>query len=137
MRWLAYVHPVWMLTGIALAVLALRSGLALRRSRRLGVGRTPEMRPRHLRWAKPAVVVLIVGFVGGPISAVWLRGMEPFGTFHAWLGILAASLFSAAAVMGHRIEKHHSRAFDAHALLGTLAVLAAAVGAVAGFVLLP
>ena len=126
-----------MVVGISLAALALRSGLALRRSRRLRAGRTPEMRPRHLRWAKPAVVVLLIGFAGGPLSAAMLRGMDPFGTFHSWLGLLAAGLFATAAFLGHRIEAHHSRAFDTHALMGTLAFLAAAVAAVAGFVLLP
>lgn len=134
---MAYGHPAWMVVGIALAAVALRTGYSLRRSRRLRAGRTPGMRPRHLRFAKPAVGVLLIGFVAGPISALFLRGMEPFGSFHALLGAVTAGLFAAAAVRGHRIEAHHSRAYDAHALLGTLAVLAAALAAVAGFVLLP
>ena len=48
-----------------------------------------------------------------------------------------AGLFGAAALVGHRIEEGRSKAFDVHALLGLLAVLAAAVTAVAGFALLP
>jgi hypothetical protein len=39
--------------------------------------------------------------------------------------------------MGRRLERGKSRAFDAHALLGLLAMLAALVAFVAGFVLLP
>ncbi len=136
-RGLAYVHPAWMVASLALAALTLRAGLALRRSR-LGLRpRTPGLRRAHLRIAKPAVVVILVGFSAGPVSAWWLRGWEPFGTFHALVGTLAAGLFAAAAVAGRRIETGTSRAFDAHALLGGLALLLAALAAVAGFVLLP
>lgn len=123
--------------AIALCALALRAGLALRRSR-LGRGRrTPGQRRRHLRLAKPAVVLVCVGFFGGPLSAVWLRGWAPFASFHAWLGLLALVLFAAAALVGHRLETGRSRSFDLHALFGGLAVLAAALAAVAGFALLP
>ena len=123
--------------AIALCALALRAGLVLRGSRLGRCRRTPAERRRHLRLAKPAVALVCVGFVGGPLSAVWLRGWAPFGSFHAWLGLLAVGLFAAAALLGHRLETGRSRSFDLHALLGGLGVLAAAVAAVAGFVLLP
>ncbi len=123
--------------AIALCALALRAGLRLRRSRLGPTRRTPAMRRRHLRLAKPGVALLLLGFVGGPLSAVWLRDWSPFGSFHAWLGVLAAGLFASAALLGRRLEQGRSRAFDLHALLGGLALLAAAVAAVAGFVLLP
>ena len=95
------------------------------------------MRAGHLRFAKPAVVMLLVGFVGGPISWVWLRGGDVFGTFHGFVGLAVAVLLVAAAIAGHRIEKHGSRAYDVHAVLGGLAILLVALAAVAGFVLLP
>ncbi len=126
-----------MVTSLGLAALALRAGLALRRSR---LGRQPResgMRRAHLRVAKPAVVMILLGFIGGPVSVWWLRGWEPFGSFHALLGTLVATLFAAAALAGRRIETGRSRSFDAHALLGGLALLLAALAAVAGFVLLP
>jgi cytochrome bd-type quinol oxidase subunit 2 len=129
-----------MLVALALAGLALRTGLAVRRRRSGSAPLAPtggELRRRHLRLAKPAVVMVLVGFLGGPISAVFLRDWDPFASFHGWLGLLAAALFAAAAALGHRIEEGRSRAFDAHALLGMLALLFAAVTAVAGFVLLP
>lgn len=126
-----------MVASIGLAALALRSGLALRRSRLRRAGRTPEMRPRHLRLAKPAVVLVLIGFVGGLASWHWLRAGSVLGTFHGLLGLLVAALFTSAAVLGHRIEKGRARAFDVHALLGGLALLFAALAAVAGFVLLP
>jgi hypothetical protein len=137
-----------MLAALALAGLALRTGLDLRRRRARtapnpaagtapGTAPAGDLRRRHLRLAKPAVVMVLVGFVGGPLSAVFLRDWDPFASFHGWLGLLAAALFAAAAALGHRIEEGQSRAFDAHALLGMLALLLAAVTAVAGFVLLP
>jgi hypothetical protein len=126
-----------MLLAIGLAVLTLRSGLALRRSRLGRSGRTPELRPRHLRLAKPAVAALAVGFLGGLGSWHWLRAGEPIGTLHGVLALAVLGCFGAAAVLGRRIERGRSRALDAHALFGGLGVLLAALAAVAGFVLLP
>jgi len=126
-----------MLVSLVLAVLTLRAGLALRRARRGRAPRHPGLRRRHLRFAKPTVVLILAGFVGGPLSALWLRGWEPFASFHGALGLAVATLFAAAALVGRRLERGRSRAFEAHAWLGALAVLGAALAAVAGFVLLP
>jgi len=126
-----------MFAAIAACGVALRFGLRLRTSRRFRKPRPRGLRERHLRVAKPAVVAVMVGLIAGPVSAIWLRDWQPLESFHAWIGILAAALFGAAAVLGHRMEEHRSRAFDAHALVGLLAMLAALVAAVAGFVLLP
>ena len=126
-----------MVASLLLAFLALRSGLSLRRSRRGFGRRQPSQRARHLRLSKPAAAMILVGFAAGPVSMAWLRGESPFGTVHAWLGGLAATLFGATAFLGRRLERGRSRAPDPHAVLGVLAVLAGAVAAVAGFVLLP
>jgi polyferredoxin len=126
-----------MIASLSLAGLALRSGLALRRSRMGRARRTPELRPRHLRLAKPAVVLALLGFAGGPVSSVWLRGWDAFSSFHGVLGVLVTGLFAGAAVIGRRIERHGARSFDVHALMGALAFLLGALAAVAGFVLLP
>ncbi len=126
-----------MVAGLALAALALRTGLALRRTRQGRGRRTPAMRPAHLRASRPAVVLLLLGFVGGPVSAVWLRGWDAFHTFHGWVGLLAAALFGSAGLLGQRMARGGSRSFDLHALLGALAFLAGALAAVAGFSLLP
>jgi len=126
-----------MLVSIVLAGLTLRAGLALRRARRGRAPRDPKLRRRHLQLAKPTVVLILAGFVGGPLSALWLRGWEPFASLHGALGLTVAMLFAAAALLGRRLERGRSRAFEAHARLGALAVLGAALAAVAGFVLLP
>lgn len=126
-----------MVTSLLLALLALRAGLGLRRARRGLARRDPAQRPRHLRLAKLAVWLLLLGFLGGPLSMAILRGERPFGTVHAWLGLTAATLFLATAALGWRLERGQSRRNDLHALLGVLALLAGAMAAVAGFVLLP
>ena len=126
-----------MLLSLGLAFLALRAGLALRRTRLRRRGRTPDLRPRHLRLAKPAVAMVAVGFAGGLISWPWLRGGETLGSFHGLVGLAVMGCFAGAALLGHRIETGRSRALEAHALLGGLAVLLAALAAVAGFALLP
>jgi hypothetical protein len=126
-----------MTAGLVLAVLALRAGLALRRARHGRGARRPSARRAHLRLAKPAVAVLVVGLLAGPPSAVVLRGWDPLRTLHGWLGLLVAGLFAAAFVLGRWLEQGRSRSFDVHGWLGLLAVLGAALTAIAGFVLLP
>ncbi len=101
------------------------------------MGRKEDLLRAHLRLAKPAVVLIGVGFLAGPLSALWLRNWTPFGSFHAWLGILAAVLFATTAILGRRLERGRGRAVEAHAILAGLAVMAAAVAAVAGLILLP
>lgn len=136
-RWLAYAHPLWMVVSITLAGLALRKGLALRRARLRHTRREPDALRRHVALAKPAVAMLLVGFVAGPLSMLTLRGRDPFETAHGWIGATTIALFVAAAWMGRRLELRRSRAVDTHAVLAALAVLAAAVAALTGLVLLP
>jgi hypothetical protein len=126
-----------MIASLGLAALALRAGLRLRRGRIARTRRTPGQLRDHLRLAKPAIVLILVGFVAGPLSAFWLRGWTPFSSLHAWLGLLVASLFGVVAMLGWRLEHGRGRPVEAHGILAGLAVLAAAVAAVAGFVLLP
>lgn len=137
LRALAYGHPIWMTIAIAVAVLAARSGLAMRRSRRLRTPRAPNDRRRHLRIAKLAVALVVIGACAGPFSIVWLRGREPFETAHGLAGALALGLFIGAALLGRVLERGRGRPLDAHALLAVLALLASGVAAVTGWVLLP
>ena len=126
-----------MTASLLLALLALRAGLRLRRARLLGVRRKAADLQRHLRLAKPAVAMLLVGFAGGPVSAVWLRGWDAFRTAHAWIALTAVGLVVATAVLGRRLEQGLGRPVEAHARLALLATFAAAAAFVAGFVLLP
>jgi hypothetical protein len=126
-----------MVGGIVLAVLALRAGVEVRRARARGAGRIADLRRRHLGLAKLAVPVLLLGFVGGPLSMAWLRDREAFGTLHGALGVVVAALFVATAVWGRRVEQGRLDAATLHGRLALVAVIGAAAAAVAGFVLLP
>lgn len=126
-----------MLGSLGLAALAFQVGFGMRRARLRSQRREPATRRSHLRVAKPAVVLLVLGFALGPLSMWKLRARDPFESVHGWLGVLAASLFVATGCLGRRLERGRSRRLDTHALLGALALLAAALAAVAGFVLLP
>jgi hypothetical protein len=126
-----------MVVSLGLALAALRAGLVLRRARGARRPAPRGARRRHLRLAKPAVVCVLLGLAAGPVSAVWLRGWEAFATLHAWLGLAAALGFAGAAATGRRLEAGRNDARQTHALLAGLALLAGAVAAIAGFVLLP
>jgi hypothetical protein len=126
-----------MVGGIVLAVLALRAGVEVRRARARGHGRIPDLRRRHLRLAKLAVPVVLVGFVAGPVSMALLRSRAPFGTLHAVLGSVVAALFLAAAVWGRQVERGRLDAAALHGRLALAAVIGAGAAAIAGFVLLP
>jgi hypothetical protein len=126
-----------MLASLALAALALRAGLALRRARRLGQRRSLEAYRRHLRLAKPALALLALGFAGGVVSSVWLRGWDAFETAHGLVALAALAALLATGALGHRLEHGHSRAVEWHARLAALSVLLAAAAIGTGFVLLP
>ena len=137
LRALAYVHPIWMIATLTLAAAALRTGLRMRSLRRRRTRREGGALDRHLRFAKPAVSMAAVGFAAGPLSMLWLRGRDAFDTAHACAGVVALLLFAATGILGRRLERGRGTPLDAHALLATLALLAGAVCAVTGFVLLP
>lgn len=128
-----------MTVSLALLALTLRAGLRLRSARRRGVPRDPDDRRRHLRLAKPTLLLLLVGFVGGPVSMVALRGREAFTTAHAWVALLAAALLAATGLLGRRLERPRGRQrpVEAHAVLGLLSAVAAAAALGTGLVLLP
>jgi len=126
-----------MVGSLVFAAVAFRAGLRLRQNRRDRKPGRADLWRLHLRVAKPAVLTVLIGFVAGPISAIWLRDWGPFSTLHAWLGLAAATLFVAAAFEGRRRELGRGGSRDRHALLAALALLFGAAAAMAGMVLLP
>ena len=87
-----------MVVSVLLCGASLRAGLVLRRTRRFRTRRPPGLRETHLRFAKPAVIAVLIGFLGGPISAVLLRSWEPFRTFHGVVGLVAGAFANAVAL---------------------------------------
>lgn len=126
-----------MVVSLGLALAALRLGLALRRARLRRTRPPRDARRRHLRVAKLAVTLLLVGFAGGPLTVWALRDWTPLSSLHGLVGGVAAVLFAGTAVQGRRLERGDREARTLHAWLGAAAMLAGLVAAVAGFVLLP
>ena len=62
-----------MVASLGVVALALRAGLRLRRARFGREPRTPDLRRAHLRFAKPAIALIGVGFLSGPD----FRGLAP------------------------------------------------------------
>lgn len=134
--WAAYLHPSWMALTLLLVALALRAGLAQRRRRAKGLRRNSELLRRHLAYAKPAVAFVMLGFVGGAISSVQIRGWDAFASLHGLFGIAVMLLFVTAAVLGRQAKRGQASA-ALHGLVGVIATLFGAVTAMAGFILLP
>jgi hypothetical protein len=126
-----------MLASLALAGAALRAGLALRRARRLGRRRSADEYRRHVRLAKPALVLLAFGFALGLASSVGLRGWSALGTAHGAVASAALAAFLATGALGRALERGRSRAVEWHARLAALSLLLAAAALGTGFVLLP
>jgi hypothetical protein len=123
--------------ALVLAGLALRAGLRLRRRRQLRLGGDAAGRRRHLALAKPAVALVALAVLGGPLSSWLLRGWTPFERLHGWVGLCAAGLFIAAGVVGRNVEYGRRQGLDVHGWLGLAAVAAGALAFATGFVLLP
>ena len=129
-----------MVASLVLALVALRTGLLLRRARLRRIPAPRSTRATHLRVAKLAVAMLVVGFAAGPLSTYFLRGWTPFATFHGLAGGAAGVLFVATALRGRALERgelRDARARDLHAVLALVAMGFGATAAFAGFVLLP
>lgn len=135
--YLAYLHPLWMLGSLALTLVTLRAGLALRRARRRGQRRSAEAYLRHLRLAKPALVLLALGFACGIASSLWLRGWSVLESVHGRVACVALAALLATGTLGWRLEHGRSRSVEWHARLAALSVLLAAAAIGTGLVLLP
>jgi hypothetical protein len=126
-----------MIGTLIVLALALRPALELRRRRRAKLRGLAELRARHLRFARPAVALALVGFSAGLLSAYKLRDWDLLHTFHGWLALGAIVAFCAAAVLGARVERGDRSALGAHAAVALTAAGLSALTALAGLVLLP
>jgi len=136
-RLLAFVHPAWMVVALGMAIATARLGLEIRR-RRMSERRVgSDLRARHLRFGKRALVMVGVGFLAGPVSMSLLRDQSPFDSFHGILGIIVLGLFAWTGWSGRALAKGDRDARDIHRIAAASSVAAAMLSAVAGFILLP
>jgi Protein of unknown function (DUF4079) len=136
-RALAFVHPAWMLMSLALAIATARLGLIMRRRRLAGQPAGADLRRRHLRFGKTSLVAIAIGFVIGPVSMVLIRERPAFDSFHSVLGLIVAGLFLWTGWSGRALSRGRQDARDIHRIAAASSLAAAAVSAVAGFILLP
>ncbi|MCH7868725.1 MAG: DUF4079 family protein [Myxococcales bacterium] len=121
---------------LAALIAALRIGLRMRKRRLAGGPRDLDLIRLHLKLAKPAIVLVMFGFVGGALSSTLIRGWTLFNSSHGVLGLIVVCLFGATAYLGYRAERGEGEP-GIHGLLGVLTILIASLAAFAGFVLLP
>lgn len=133
----AFVHPIMLAVALLLALWVLNTGLSMRRLRRRRVKPPPGTRQRHLRIGQPTAVLLGLGMLSGPASAVWLRGWRALETVHGWLGLCAGACFIANALIGLRLKKQRSTHQALHGALGMIGVMLGLVATLSGIELLP
>ena len=135
--WLAFAHPLWMVTSLVFAIATARLGLEIRRRRGKGtpIGRT--LRDRHLRFGKTSIAMVTIGFLAGPPSMLLLRERAWFDSFHGILGIIVLGLFLWTGWTGRALAHGDQSAREIHRIAAGAAIGVAMLSAVAGFVLLP
>lgn len=135
MHWLAYAHPVLMISVLALALFVLREGLRIRRHRLRGQAHDSS---RHRRYARWVVLGVVLGAAVGLGSMAWLRDRPLMESIHFPLAASGALGITAAGAFGLLLERGASlRVRTIHALCGGLGVLLALAAAVAGMAILP
>ncbi len=135
MKTLAWAHPLAMVAVLALGLIVLREGVRIRASRLRRRGYDSR---RHRRLARGFVGLALLGGVVGLASATALRGMEPLRSVHAAMVVPAVLALTVAAGFGLRLERGGSLGVRrAHLVAGTVGLLVALAGAVAGWAILP
>lgn len=137
LRLLAFVHPIWMLTSLALAIATARLGLEIRRRRAAGRPVGAPLRERHLRLGRSAITLVWAGFGLGVLSMVALRDRAAFESFHGILGIVVGGLFAWTGFSGRALARGDASVRGLHRGVAAASIAAALLSAVAGFVLLP
>lgn len=137
MRVLAFVHPIWMVTSLAMAIATAKLGLEIRKCRLAGQSTGALRRRRHLRFGKATMGLVAIGFAIGPLSMILLRDRPAFDSFHGILGIIVAGLFAWTGWSGRALSRGNQEARDIHRIAAASSLGAAFVSAVAGFILLP
>jgi hypothetical protein len=134
-----YVHPSFMVFTLALVFQALRHGIVLRRGAQIGLRPADRRRHRalHLRYAKLALVCIVIGALGGIATMFFALERPMLSTVHGMAGFITAATFLAAGRLGRELEAGKNAQRDLHAWTAFVALLGASITVVAGLVLLP
>lgn len=137
---LAYLHPLWQVCALALALRALVLGLRLRslRRRRQPAARA-ELVGRHARAGLVFLAAILVGFAAGPVTMALVRGEPALRSGHAFFAGLTLVPVVTGGWLGWRLWRGRGspRARDLHAFCMGLGLFLALVAAMLGLDLLP
>lgn len=131
---LVWVHPALGAAALALLCSAGWLGLASRGRQR----RHAALRARHARLAPIAYIAVIAAWLGGWLSAEFLRpDLGDASALHLRSGTLVLALLSASALLARAMRRGNASAREIHPWLGAAALLLAAAQAVTGLRIMP
>jgi hypothetical protein len=151
-RLLPYLHPLWQLAALALAVWTFSLGLRMRalRRRARGVGdfrlaanarkqRRESLRRRHVRSGLVFLAAIAAGYAGGPLILGLARDEAVFESAHAFFATLTLGVVTAGGLLGYRLWRGRGapRDRDLHAYCMGLGIFLGIVAAMLGLGLLP
>jgi hypothetical protein len=134
-RWLAWIHPAFMVAILGVGIFVAREGILLRQARLI---RRPFDSRRHRRLGRIFVATVVLGYGSGPASLGLLRSEPILDSFHFLLATGALIGLVSAYVVGKILEgRLDSRLRTLHLVCGSLGLLLAIVAGVAGMSILP
>jgi hypothetical protein len=130
----AYLHPI--AGGLVLALLVYLGSLGLR-SRGRSLDRK-SLLARHARTAPVVYALVLISWVGGALSCVFLRDDLGFAeSLHFRIGTALVLLLTGNVLTARAMGSGNATARDLHPWLGAAAVLLAAAHAVTGLRIMP
>jgi hypothetical protein len=149
-RLIPYLHPLWQIGAIALALWTLSLGLrmrGLRRGPRAAVGRkaTDPRRSRtalverHARAGLTFLAAIAAGYSGGPLILGLVRDEPVFQSAHAFFASLTLLVLAGGGFLGYRLWRVSGSpgSRDLHAYCMGLGLFLLIVAAMLGLGLLP
>jgi hypothetical protein len=144
---LPYLHPVWQVGAIAVALWTLSLGLrmrALRRRRTVGSGKSgaadrSALVERHARAGFTFLAAIATGCTAGPLLLGVVRDKPVFESAHAFFASLTLVVLAGGGSLGWRLRRGQGspRDRDLHAYCMGLGLFLVIVAAMLGLGLLP
>jgi hypothetical protein len=139
-RLLPYLHPLWQIGALIVALWTLALGLRMRALRRR---RSWHLRAllvdRHARGGLAFVSALLVGYAAGPLTLALVRDEPVFESGHAFFATLVLLPLLVGSGLGLRLWRGVGapRERELHAFCMTLGLLLALIALIFGLDLLP
>ncbi len=148
MRLLPYLHPLWQIGALSVALWTLSLALrmrVLRRQSRAGQKKGAEtpsraaLVERHARAGLTFLGVIAVGYTGGPLILGLAREKPVFESAHAFFATLALLVLAGGGSLGWRLRRGRGspRDRDLHVYCMGLGLFLVIVAAMLGLGLLP